>query len=178
MLFQYFIVSSHILLCKIILILYPSLFLSNAFSLRMGVALLHLPTGIDFSDLNPEISYASFDNGLSHINTPNAKGFANLLMPPSNAAADLLHVDSNLNLAALDSPNSTSTIPQPAPMPNMSPAVKNYKINHDDTVTYLTKGGSEVPKNILDALTVFTRKQPKNTIDVFWLYDDGGKCHY
>uniref|UniRef100_A0A1A9X1V7 Bumetanide-sensitive sodium-(Potassium)-chloride cotransporter n=1 Tax=Glossina brevipalpis TaxID=37001 RepID=A0A1A9X1V7_9MUSC len=148
--------------------------LYNAFSLRMGVALLHLPTGIDFSDLNPEISYASIDNGLSHINTPNAKGFANLLMPPSNAAADLLHVDSNLNLAALDSPNSTSTIPQPPPMPNTSHAAKKYKINHEDTVTYLTKGGSEVPKNVLDALTVFTRKQPKGTIDVFWLYDDGG----
>uniref|UniRef100_A0A1A9W5Z3 Uncharacterized protein n=1 Tax=Glossina brevipalpis TaxID=37001 RepID=A0A1A9W5Z3_9MUSC len=74
----------------------------------------------------------NINNGLSQINTSNAKGFANLLMPPSNAAADLLHVDSNLNLAALNSPNSTSTIPQPPPMPNTSHAAKKYKINHED----------------------------------------------
>lgn len=144
-----------------------------AFSLRMGVALLRLPDGLDFSELNPEISYAG-SNGLGHINTANAKGFTNLLAPQGNAASELLHVDSNLNLAGLDSANSSYTVPQPPPMPNMSSA-KKYKLHQDDNVTYLTKGGSEVPKHILDAVTIFSNKHPKSTIDVFWLYDDGGK---
>lgn len=36
------------------------------------------------------------------------------------------------------------------------------------------RGGSAVPKEILDNLNVFNRKQGKGTIDVWWLYDDGG----
>ncbi|XP_075145555.1 sodium potassium chloride cotransporter [Haematobia irritans] len=146
--------------------------LNMSFSLRMGVAILRLPSGLDFSELSPEISYDE-SNGLGHINTANAKGFTNLLMPPANAASDLLHVDSNLNLAAMDSTHSTYTMPQEAPMPNMSKTLK-YNLNQEDNVKYLTSGGSEVPKHVLDAVTIFTRKQPKSTIDVFWLYDDGG----
>ncbi|KAM7362982.1 sodium potassium chloride cotransporter [Cochliomyia hominivorax] len=146
--------------------------LNLAFSLRMGVAILRLPDGLDFSELNPEISYSG-SNGLGHINTANAKGFTNLLVPQGNAASELLHVDSNLNLAGLDSTNNSLTAPQPPPMPNMSSA-KKYKLHQDDNVTYLTKGGSEVPKHILDAVTIFSSKHPKSTIDVFWLYDDGG----
>lgn len=36
------------------------------------------------------------------------------------------------------------------------------------------RGGSAVPKEILDNLNAFNRKQGKGTIDVWWLYDDGG----
>lgn len=31
-----------------------------------------------------------------------------------------------------------------------------------------------ISKDILDAVTRFQRKQKKGTIDVWWLYDDGG----
>ncbi|XP_065355203.1 bumetanide-sensitive sodium-(potassium)-chloride cotransporter [Calliphora vicina] len=146
--------------------------LNMSFSLRMGVVILRLPDGLDFSELNPEISYSG-PNGLGHINTANAMGFTNLLVPEGNTASDLLHVDSNLNLAAMDSVNSSLTVPEPPPMPNMSSS-KKYKLHQDDNVTYLTKGGSEVPKHILDAVTIFSNKHPKSTIDVYWLYDDGG----
>uniref|UniRef100_A0A1I8P469 Bumetanide-sensitive sodium-(Potassium)-chloride cotransporter n=1 Tax=Stomoxys calcitrans TaxID=35570 RepID=A0A1I8P469_STOCA len=146
--------------------------LNMSFSLRMGVAILRLPSGLDFSELNPEITDGG-SNGLGHIHTANAKGFSNLLVPPSTAASDLLHVDSNLNLAGMDSTYSSFTIPQEAPMPNMN-STKKYNVIQDDNVKYLTSGGSEVPKDVLDALTIFTRKQPKSTIDVYWLYDDGG----
>ncbi|XP_073839221.1 sodium potassium chloride cotransporter isoform X2 [Musca autumnalis] len=143
-----------------------------AFSSRMGVAILRLPGGINFSELNSEILYSEA-NGLGHLNTANAKGFTNLLMPPANAASELLHIDSNLNLAGMDSAQSSYTLPQPPPMPNMS-SKKKYSIKQEENVAYMTKNGSEVPKDILDAVTIFTRKQPKSTIDVFWLYDDGG----
>lgn len=43
-----------------------------------------------------------------------------------------------------------------------------------DDIIYSTRGGSCVPKEILDRIGVFQRKQPKGTIDVWWLYDDGG----
>jgi solute carrier family 12 (sodium/potassium/chloride transporter), member 2 len=36
-------------------------------------------------------------------------------------------------------------------------------------------GGTELPKEVIDELTRFTRKQRQDAvIDVFWLYDDGG----
>lgn len=154
---------------------------SNAFSQRMGVALLRLPNGLDFSELSPEVIIPP--NSLSHMNTANAQGFTNELMPAANAASELLHIDSNLNLASMDSPspNSSYTMPQPAPMPNMQRNSRSYKVNSSSdaaAITYHTKGGNEVPKNVLDAVTIFTRKQPKGTIDVFWLYDDGGELHY
>lgn len=39
---------------------------------------------------------------------------------------------------------------------------------------YSTRGGSCVPKEILDEIGIFQMTQPKGTIDVWWLYDDGG----
>jgi len=140
----------------------------------MGVALLRLPNGLDFSELSSEVTLPA--NGMGHMHTANAHGFTNELMPAANAASELLHIDSNLNLASMDSPNSSFTMPQPAPMPNMQRNSRSYKVTSSDepAVTYHTKGGSDIPQNLLDAMTIFTRKQPKGTIDVFWLYDDGG----
>lgn len=39
---------------------------------------------------------------------------------------------------------------------------------------YSTQGGSSVPKATLDAIGLFHNKQNDGTIDVWWLYDDGG----
>ncbi|XP_037950069.1 bumetanide-sensitive sodium-(potassium)-chloride cotransporter-like [Teleopsis dalmanni] len=146
--------------------------LYSAFSHRMGVAILRLPNGLDFSDLNQEITVSSY-NALNHLQTVNAQGFSNPTMLDTTAASDLLHIDSNLNLAGMDSTSSSIIGYETNEMPNMRSS-KNYTLNQNDTITYMTKGGSEVPKNILDAVTTFTRKQQKSTIDVFWLYDDGG----
>lgn len=39
---------------------------------------------------------------------------------------------------------------------------------------YTAPGGGELPKNVLQELTQFTRKRNNAIIDVYWLYDDGG----
>ncbi|PNF23009.1 hypothetical protein B7P43_G10386 [Cryptotermes secundus] len=39
---------------------------------------------------------------------------------------------------------------------------------------YRGPGGSTLPKDVLNNLTQFQKKQKKGTIDVWWLYDDGG----
>ncbi|XP_055901936.1 bumetanide-sensitive sodium-(potassium)-chloride cotransporter isoform X2 [Eupeodes corollae] len=146
--------------------------LHNAFSLRMGVAILRVPDGLDFSELNHEIrtpAPAINGNALNHLQS---QGVANMTIPHMQATSDILHVDSNLNLPGMISATSTLTVPQPPPMPNMSNLKKLQTTN--DSIIYSTKGGSELPKDILDAVTVFARKQPKGTIDVWWMYDDGG----
>lgn len=43
-----------------------------------------------------------------------------------------------------------------------------------DAIVYSTQGGSCVPKETLDAIGLFHNKQNTGTIDVWWLYDDGG----
>lgn len=35
--------------------------------------------------------------------------------------------------------------------------------------------GNPLPKEILNSVTLFQRKQKKGVIDVWWLYDDGGR---
>ena len=62
-----------------------------------------------------------------------------------------------------------------APMPNQQKlkAAQKQTAFHSDIV-YATRGGSTVPKDVLDAINIFNHKQPKGTIDVWWLYDDGG----
>lgn len=49
------------------------------------------------------------------------------------------------------------------------------KIDNDPSLLYRGPGGVELPKEIIDELTRFTKKQRKDAvIDVWWLYDDGG----
>lgn len=43
-----------------------------------------------------------------------------------------------------------------------------------DGITYSTQGGSSIPKATLDAIGLFHNEQRSGTIDVWWLYDDGG----
>lgn len=55
--------------------------------------------------------------------------------------------------------------------------VKPMRVNSEisnEAIVYSTQGGSCVPKETLDAIGIFHNKQTKGTIDVWWLYDDGG----
>lgn len=40
---------------------------------------------------------------------------------------------------------------------------------------YRGTDGYDLPKDIMNEITRFQRKQKKGSIDVWWLYDDGGK---
>lgn len=162
------------------------LFRSAAFDCRMAVAILSFPNGIDFSDYCPQ--YKS--TGISHstsINFNLGQSADDLSLKPMK----IMHVDSNLNLEGLDTSNSNSfTIPQQgeikldivdrnennflsptAPMPNQQKLRQEISFNE---VNYATRGGTSVPQDVLDQMNFFHEKQPKGTIDVWWLYDDGG----
>ncbi|XP_055375446.1 bumetanide-sensitive sodium-(potassium)-chloride cotransporter [Condylostylus longicornis] len=147
--------------------------LYHAFSLRMAVAILRLPNGIDFSDLQqyiePKISYP---NG-AFTNPAFSDSIENVSAPALNVprTSEIFHVDSNLNIAGMISSSSTISNNQSGLKPKLPPKIPKCDVE----ILYATRGGSEVPKKVMDALTVFTKKQePKSTIDVWWLYDDGG----
>lgn len=50
----------------------------------------------------------------------------------------------------------------------------NGKNGSPDSIVYSTRGGSTIPKEIINEMCLFHVSQEKGTIDVWWLYDDGG----
>lgn len=85
---------------------------SNAFDYRVAIAILRLPNGLDYSFLKPEyIPAAPYKNIATCYDNPIAISNDNLSVKPSK----LMHVDSNLNLEAMDHSNSNGnsyTTPQ------------------------------------------------------------------
>lgn len=51
---------------------------------------------------------------------------------------------------------------------------KSKKRASDASFLYKAPGGTDLPKETLQDLTLFTRKRSNAVIDVYWLYDDGG----
>lgn len=83
----------------------------------MAVAILRLPKGLDYSHLNIEVSAAFASNGnlTTHSSTSNLGQSSEHATGDLKAAdaSQLMHADSNLNLAGMISSNSTITVPQP-----------------------------------------------------------------
>lgn len=52
--------------------------------------------------------------------------------------------------------------------------IKNKKKGAAEKILYTSPSGKQFPKTVLDSMAVFKKKQIKGTIDVWWLYDDGG----
>lgn len=89
-------------------------FCSNAFDNRVALAILRMPKGMDYSYLNLEVNNDLTFNGLdsptinqSHLSLP-ATG--DLILSGNR---NLMHADSNLNLAGMASAQTTITTPQP-----------------------------------------------------------------
>lgn len=74
----------------------------------MAVAILSMPSGVDFSDFFPQYK------GISHSHSMKSFGRSTDDLTLSIKPLKLMHIDSNLNLEGLGSSNSNSiTIPQP-----------------------------------------------------------------
>ncbi|XP_059611500.1 bumetanide-sensitive sodium-(potassium)-chloride cotransporter isoform X2 [Phlebotomus argentipes] len=148
--------------------------LHNAFTNRLSVAILRLPNGTDFSHLNVDIPNTPHGGLTANSSTANFNSLDGIVTGELLAIRPnrFMHADSNLNLSALGTSTQNSlTIPMPPPMPNQK-ALREAMARND--IVYSTRGGSCVPKDILDAMGVFQTKQENRTIDVWWLYDDGG----
>lgn len=137
----------------------------------MSVAILRLPHGIDFSHLNTEIQIDSVSNLTANNSATNLNRLA-----VDNLGSRMMHCDSNLNMAAMAQSNSTTNINTLAPaQPAAVPSPNTLKVLQRERIIYSTRGGSGVPKDVIEAMTIFDDKKPKgSTIDVWWLYDDGG----
>lgn len=94
---------------------------SNAFSSRLAVAILKLPSGVDFSDIQIEIADVASMPSSAAVST--SSSFTDLKAISKNPRLRLMHVDSNLHMDVMDS--------NPAPLP--VPVIKPSKIWHRST---------------------------------------------
>ncbi|XP_021936580.1 solute carrier family 12 member 1 isoform X2 [Zootermopsis nevadensis] len=172
----------------------------KALDMYMAVAILRLQEGLDYSkviadedDLVNGISSVAGVGDKGAIRTrqnsqeslPRNQSFSQ--MSQASSASDLsAPATPNLNKARVnESPNVdvVSTAITIADSGNqesknhaasgMNSRKEKRKLEYKADL-YRGPGGSTLPKDVLNNLIQFQKKQKKGTIDVWWLYDDGG----
>uniref|UniRef100_A0A2C9GV90 Uncharacterized protein n=1 Tax=Anopheles dirus TaxID=7168 RepID=A0A2C9GV90_9DIPT len=133
--------------------------LNDAFDNRMALAILRLPNGLDFSHLTSE---SPADDSLRMSANESLSSLQHIT--PTAANNKLMYVDSNLGLQGSKKNLQTGEDTKPYASSSTSRESIDSSIRHE----------SIVPPEVLDRLNIFYRKQPKGTIDVWWMYDDGG----
>nr|CAD7202668.1 unnamed protein product [Timema douglasi] len=163
--------------------------LHNTFDNRMAVTILRLQDGLDYTKSSDET-----DDGMLSM----APSSADLT---SDTPTNLLRADSNFSIMSPSMPRNDSenslTFKSSTPyfVPD-SPAssMKHYSVTLDQrsvvaspkaifkakkkaiTEQILSKGanGSVIHSSVPESMSLFRVKQKHGTIDVWWLYDDGG----
>ncbi|KAI4458081.1 solute carrier family 12 cation cotransporter [Holotrichia oblita] len=142
--------------------------LHAAFDNRLSVVILRVADGLDYSKIMEE------DEGVpsTDLSMPISRA-----EPISTIARQLMHADSNLNISHLVasegnissnvSSNTTKSYNLTGKNRSKKPLNPDKLIYHGDTVP-------EIQRTVLDKVSIFRKKQDKGTIDVWWLYDDGG----
>ncbi|XP_012055444.1 PREDICTED: bumetanide-sensitive sodium-(potassium)-chloride cotransporter [Atta cephalotes] len=148
--------------------------LHNAFDNKLAVAILRIAEGLDCSGItNGEDTIGEDDHG-------------GLVQSSYNLAGNtLMHADSNLSMSTqIPRVQSVPTIGTSFVTPDTTPVIgystMNWKVHDNmkqkrkyavDKLFERRNGGmASIPENV----TIFQQKYRKGTIDVWWLYDDGG----
>ena len=130
----------------------------------MSVVILRLPGGQNFSHVHTDVIQEEI--------TPVGMGDSGISLNMNGSTGELnqrpiMHQDSNLNLQGMV---NNSPLPSPTEgKPRRGVDQKLYRAS----IVYSTRGGASVPKEIINAIDIFQIKH-RGTIDVWWLYDDGG----
>ncbi|GIY74663.1 solute carrier family 12 member 2 [Caerostris extrusa] len=136
----------------------------EAFDKHMSLGILRLQEGLDYSEYNDvdEITEMPLSNGKKSRGSSFLKPDGNEDLPRNASSAQLSQAGSSRD----SSPPST-----PAVERKTSTDENNQNISSTEVVRGLSKA---LPKDVLTSVNQFQRKQKKGTIDVWWLYDDGG----
>ncbi|KAL0108378.1 hypothetical protein PUN28_015133 [Cardiocondyla obscurior] len=148
--------------------------LHNAFDNKLAVAILRIAEGLDCSSItNGEDTNGDDDHGGLAQSSYNLSGNT------------LMHADSNISMCAqIPRVQSVPIIGSPFSTPDTTPVIgystihwraqenlKQKKKHAVDKLLERRNGGmASIPENV----TVFQKKYKTGTIDVWWLYDDGG----
>lgn len=159
----------------------------------MAVAILRLPNGLNFSHISTDMDATSMPNG--SLATPNSsvvnlgqfdQGSSNnlrkeILQSATNGGAggsggiNIMHADSYLNIAGLST--TTTTNGGASALSSHNKATDKHSSDSlaaaENTATPVGEM-MPLPKELLDQLGIFQTCRQKGTIDVWWLFDDGG----
>ncbi|XP_046634321.1 bumetanide-sensitive sodium-(potassium)-chloride cotransporter-like [Daphnia pulicaria] len=174
-----------------------------AFDIYLSLAILRAPEGLDFSGLIAEsyitpipvpIAVPGEQDAIPTVSADVADGSASLKPSASTASGWSEKKTLNQSQESLHSHGSSAEQTPPG-----TPAMKRANDLQADSLAGSTavvnhtglglkknkkKGsrenlftdpsGNPLPKELLNSVTLFQRKQKKGIIDVWWLYDDGG----
>lgn len=125
----------------------------DALDNHMGFAVLRLREGLDYSEIIQEDT----EEIISDLTRQDSSSSMKNLSPPETPEVDGI---TNAGFTLEPEPNSKG---------------KKKSARKAEVETDLRgPGGSVLPKSVINNLTQFRTKQRKSTIDIWWLYDDGG----
>ncbi|ODM98387.1 Bumetanide-sensitive sodium-(potassium)-chloride cotransporter [Orchesella cincta] len=141
----------------------------EALDMYLGVAILRVQEGLDYTGVIEDEDQATPQQILLDMKKDKEKGIVR------NQSESQLSQDGTSSEAS--SPPSSPKIERSNPAgPTGETAVglKKRQRKHSLSALYAGPNGSALPRDVISHLTQFQRKQKKGTIDVWWLYDDGG----
>lgn len=152
--------------------------LHAAFENRLAVAIVRVPGGLDYSAVCAEENLAPGSSTLTA--TSSGTGDLRVRRDPL-----IMHADSDLDIRADSQPirnnlsnlltltkSQSFTISE---CKDVREKKKNRKPNDiHRQIVYNTSTGIELSKDQLSQMSLFQRKRESGTLDVWWLYDDGG----
>ncbi|CAH0588109.1 unnamed protein product [Chrysodeixis includens] len=150
--------------------------LHSAFEGRLAVAIVRVPGGLDFGALSGAVG-ATGGGSL----TACSSGSADELRV--RRAPHIMHADSDLDIRGDPLRHNLSNIltlttSRSFTISECSTKERKKKDKRQNDmhrqIVYNSSNGLELSKDQLSQMTIFHRKQEAGTLDVWWLYDDGG----
>ncbi|VVC99900.1 unnamed protein product, partial [Leptidea sinapis] len=139
--------------------------LHTAFETKLAVAILRVSGGLDYGCVTSE----EVPSGLSDL-TATSSGSADLRV---RRTTQIMHADSDLDIHLLTLTTSRSfTISEKSDTKEKKKDKKGTDIHRQ--IVYKSSSGIELSMDQLSQMTLFQKKKDGGTLDVWWLYDDGG----
>ncbi|XP_046651512.1 solute carrier family 12 member 3-like isoform X1 [Daphnia pulicaria] len=144
----------------------------TGFEMHVGVTILRLQEGLDCSEILADIddlilNKLSKDQSSSHQAyewsvTSNGSNFS-----PNPDSSN----ENNVNVIGEDSSFDPSERRRTVVLGTRN---KKSKKSKKLAITFRDPEGNELPKSVMNKIILFQKKQKKDTIDIWWLSDDGG----
>ncbi|XP_032780017.2 bumetanide-sensitive sodium-(potassium)-chloride cotransporter isoform X2 [Daphnia magna] len=136
----------------------------TGFEMHVAVAILRLKEGLDCSEI-----VADIDQLISQSSDKKVKD-------KKRKTVDNSVVSAKENIPTIVEPSTESTAVhieiRPVKVTKKDQKIKNKKV--EERIALRDVAGNPLPKSVLNSIVLFQRKQKKDTIDVWWLSDDGG----
>ncbi|BES94251.1 Amino acid permease [Nesidiocoris tenuis] len=145
----------------------------KALDAYMSVAILRLQEGLDYSEVLKDAETPLMNNGSAHTNKvadglPRNMSYGQMSIASSVSDMSPPMTPNVNNSRVSKNPGAETETPQA----KSTPKEKRSRLSRADL--YRNISGVDLPKEVINNLTQFQRRQKKGTIDVWWLYDDGG----